>query len=59
MSSLEWRSYDAENVALMIMPLVGNVPCYAVKSASCMPRSIARFRKRGLNPIAAPTEHQA
>jgi len=38
--------------------IVGPDPFLLVTSAAHMPRSMALFRKQGMNPIPAPTGHQ-
>lgn len=53
---LETQSQDTEAQAAMTLPLVGTDQFLLVTSASHMPRSMALFRKRGMNPIAAPTD---
>ena len=53
---LETQSQDTEGQASLILPIVGNERFLLVTSASHMPRSIALFRKAGMNPIAAPTD---
>ena len=42
----------------MIEPIVGQDRFLLVTSASHMPRSMALFEKRGMQPIAAPADHQ-
>lgn len=54
---LESESKDTKDEALMIRALVENHPFALVTSASHMPRAMALFRKAGMNPIAAPTDH--
>lgn len=54
---LESQSKDTKDEALFIKPLVGNDHFILVTSASHMPRSIALFKKQGMNPIPAPTGH--
>ena len=54
---LESRSKDTKDEAKFIKPLVGNDHFILVTSASHMPRSIAMFKKLGMNPIPAPTGH--
>jgi uncharacterized SAM-binding protein YcdF (DUF218 family) len=51
---LESGSYDTEDQARLIRPIVGNQPFVLVTSAIHMRRSVALFRKLGMNPIAAP-----
>jgi len=54
---LESMSRDTEDEARLIKPVVGTNPFILVTSASHMPRSMALFRKLGMNPIAAPTDY--
>jgi uncharacterized SAM-binding protein YcdF (DUF218 family) len=54
---LERQSQDTEGQAQLVRPMVGNDRFILVTSAAHMPRSIALFRKVGLNPIAAPTDY--
>ena len=56
---LERQSQDTEGQAQLIRPMVGNDRFILVTSASHMPRSMALFRKVGLNPIAAPTDYSS
>src|SRR5262249_5762650 len=49
-------SRDTEESAEMLAPMLGKDPFVLVTSASHMPRSMGLFRKRGMNPIAAPTD---
>ncbi len=56
---LERQSQDTEAQAQRIRPIVGNDRFILVTSAAHMPRSIALFRKVGLNPIAAPTDYNS
>jgi uncharacterized SAM-binding protein YcdF (DUF218 family) len=51
---LESGSYDTEDQARLIRPIVGNHPFVLVTSAVHMRRSLALFRKQGMNPIPAP-----
>ncbi|MFQ5779371.1 MAG: envelope biogenesis factor ElyC [Nitrospiria bacterium] len=55
---IESRSKDTKDEAKLIKPLVGNAPFILVTSASHMPRSIAMFKKLGMNPIPAPIGHR-
>ena len=55
---LEKTSRDTKDEALLIKGIVGNDKFILVTSASHMPRSMALFKKQGMNPIAAPTEHR-
>jgi uncharacterized SAM-binding protein YcdF (DUF218 family) len=54
---LESQTKDTKDEAQFIRPLVGNGHFILVTSASHMPRSIALFKKQGMNPIPAPTGH--
>jgi uncharacterized SAM-binding protein YcdF (DUF218 family) len=56
---LHREGWYTEEEAATIAPLVGKQPFVLVTSASHMRRSMALFRKRGTNPIAAPTFHMA
>jgi uncharacterized SAM-binding protein YcdF (DUF218 family) len=51
---LEAGSYDTEDQARLIRPIVQNQPFVLVTSAIHMRRSMALFRKQGMNPIPAP-----
>jgi uncharacterized SAM-binding protein YcdF (DUF218 family) len=55
---LEKMSKDTEDQAQFIKKFVGNDRFVLVTSASHMPRSMAIFKKVGLNPIPAPTHYQ-
>ena len=50
---------DTEEESRQIAPIVGSKGLILVTSASHMPRAMALFRKRGLQPIAAPTDYLA
>ena len=54
---LEKTSKDTEEQAKFIKNIVGNDRFILVTSASHMPRSVALFKKVGLNPVPAPTNH--
>lgn len=54
---LESLSKDTKDEARLIQTIVGRQPFVLVTSASHMPRSMALFRKQGMNPIPAPTGH--
>jgi uncharacterized SAM-binding protein YcdF (DUF218 family) len=54
---LETASRDTEDEAKIIKEMVGNDTFLLVTSASHMPRSMALFKKLGMNPIPAPTGH--
>ena len=51
------ESKDTKDEARIIKGTVENKPFVLVTSASHMPRSMAMFKKLGMNPIPAPTEH--
>ena len=51
--------HDTEEESRQVAPLVGPHPFILVTSASHMPRAMGFFRKRGLQPIAAPTDYLA
>jgi uncharacterized SAM-binding protein YcdF (DUF218 family) len=55
---LEKISKDTEEQAKFIKNIVGNDRFILVTSASHMPRSVALFKKVGLNPVPAPTNHR-
>jgi uncharacterized SAM-binding protein YcdF (DUF218 family) len=50
---------DTEEESQQIAPIVGPQRFILVTSASHMPRAMGFFRKRGLQPIAAPTDYLA
>jgi uncharacterized SAM-binding protein YcdF (DUF218 family) len=50
---------DTEEESRQIAPIVGSRRFILVTSASHMPRAMGFFRKRGLQPIAAPTDYLA
>ncbi len=52
---LETKSRDTEEEAQILQPIVGQKPFILVTSAAHMPRSVALFKKLGMNPIPAPT----
>jgi uncharacterized SAM-binding protein YcdF (DUF218 family) len=54
---LESQSKDTKDEAQLMKSLVGNNHFILVTSASHMPRSIALFKRQGMNPIPAPTGH--
>lgn len=56
---LETVSRDTEEEAKYIQRFVGIDPFILVTSASHMPRSMALFRKLGMQPIPAPTNYLA
>lgn len=56
---LETQSQDTEAQAALILSLVGAERFFLVTSASHMPRSMALFRKLGMNPTAAPTDFES
>jgi uncharacterized SAM-binding protein YcdF (DUF218 family) len=51
------QARDTEEEARHIREMVGDDPLVLVTSASHMPRAVALFRKRGMNPIPAPAAH--
>jgi uncharacterized SAM-binding protein YcdF (DUF218 family) len=53
---LEPKSRDTHDEAVFLKPLLQTQPFYLVTSAQHMPRSLALFRKLGMQPIAAPTD---
>jgi uncharacterized SAM-binding protein YcdF (DUF218 family)/pterin-4a-carbinolamine dehydratase len=55
---LESKSKDTKDQAKFIKPIVGNEPFVLVTSASHIPRSMALFKKLGMNPIPSPIGHR-
>ena len=53
---LEVSSRDTKDEALLIKKIVGDDEFILVTSASHMVRSMALFRKQGMDPIPAPTD---
>ena len=56
---IEDASKDTKDHPKFIQKIVENDRFVLVTSASHMPRSIALFKKHGMNPIPAPTEYLA
>lgn len=54
---MESKSKDTKDEARIIRSIIDQESFVLVTSASHMPRSIAMFRKFGMNPIPAPTGH--
>jgi uncharacterized SAM-binding protein YcdF (DUF218 family) len=54
--SQEPASRDTADQAEIIARMIGKERCILVTSAAHMPRSMALFKKRGLQPIPAPTD---
>ncbi len=54
---LEQDSKDTKDEAIFTKDIVGNGKFILVTSASHMPRSMALFRKQGMEPIPAPTDY--
>ncbi len=54
---LESKSKDTKDQAKLIKSIVGNEQFVLVTSASHMPRSMAMFKKLGMNPIPSPIGH--
>ena len=50
---------DTEEESQQMAPIVGSRQFVLVTSASHMPRAMGLFKKRGLQPIAAPTDYLA
>jgi uncharacterized SAM-binding protein YcdF (DUF218 family) len=57
--SLETDSRDTADEAKIVAEMIGREKFILVTSAAHMPRSMALFRKRGLQPIPAPADFQA
>jgi uncharacterized SAM-binding protein YcdF (DUF218 family) len=55
---IESKSKDTIDEANFIKPIVNNDRFIIVTSALHMPRSMAMFRKLGMDPVAAPTGHK-
>ncbi|ODS34162.1 MAG: conserver hypothetical protein [Candidatus Scalindua rubra] len=55
---LESKSKDTKDHARFIKPIIGSEPFILVTTASHMPRSMAMFKKNGMNPIASPIGHR-
>ncbi len=55
--TLERDSRDTEEEAVLIAKMVGAQKIILVTSAAHMPRSVALFRKNGLQPIPAPADY--
>ncbi len=53
----ESKSKDTRDEAMFIKPIVGNEPFVLVTTASHIPRSMALFKKLGMNPIPSPIGH--
>jgi len=51
---LESKSKDTRDEAMFIKPIVGNELFVLVTTASHIPRSMALFKKLGMNPIPSP-----
>ncbi|WP_457652504.1 YdcF family protein [Rhodocaloribacter sp.] len=56
--TLDEASRDTHDQAVRTRALVGDAPFALVTSAYHMPRAMALFRKQGLAPVPAPTDHQ-
>ena len=54
---LETESKDTRDEAMFIKPIVGKEPFVLVTTASHIPRSMALFKKLGMNPIPSPIDH--
>ena len=55
---LESKSKDTKDQAKFIKSIVGNESFVLVTSASHIPRSMALFKKLGMNPIPSPIGHR-
>ncbi len=51
---IENRSWDTDDQARLVRDIVADAPFLLVTSAAHMPRSVALFRKQGLDPTPAP-----
>ncbi|HZE20846.1 MAG TPA: ElyC/SanA/YdcF family protein, partial [Desulfobaccales bacterium] len=56
---LESGSHDTAQEAQNIAQMIGKEKIILVTSAAHMPRALALFKKRGLEPIPAPTNYLA
>ena len=54
---LESKSLNTQDEAVYVKPIVGSEKFILVTSASHMARAMALFKKLGMNPIPAPTDH--
>jgi len=54
---VEKKAADTKDHVTYVKEIVGNDPFILVTSASHMPRSMALFRKQGMEPIPAPTDY--
>lgn len=55
---LESQALDTEEEAVLIQPMVGRDRFLLVTSACHLPRAMALFLKRGLDPLPAPVDFQ-
>jgi uncharacterized SAM-binding protein YcdF (DUF218 family) len=53
---VEPESMSTYDEAKLIKPIVDKEKFLLITSASHMPRSMALFKKQGMNPVAAPTD---
>jgi uncharacterized SAM-binding protein YcdF (DUF218 family) len=53
---LEAESWNTEDQAELLKERLGKKPFALITSASHMPRSLALFKKQGLNPVPCPTD---
>lgn len=51
------RVRDTEEEAAIMKPLLSNEPFFLVTSASHLPRAMALFKKRNMNPIPVPADY--
>jgi uncharacterized SAM-binding protein YcdF (DUF218 family) len=56
---LEAKSWDTDDEARELARLLGKKPFALVTSASHMLRSVMIFRRRGMNPVPAPSDFEA
>jgi uncharacterized SAM-binding protein YcdF (DUF218 family) len=56
---VETQSRDTEDHAVFVQEIVGQDRFLLITSASHMPRAVALFRARGMEPIPAPTDYMS
>lgn len=55
---IEDQSLDTADEARIVQQMIGDAPFVLVTSASHLPRSMALFRKLGMDPVPAPAAHR-